>query len=134
MYIGAVLDNGKHLTVTFNGHSETKQHYKGAVQALATQAARWFMGPIHCNYGELERFEPANVWVTRVDTQRLHTFRDGLVQMLDLRGVPWSSEFGYKPHVTMTKWKKPKSPLTGDLIITHMSVVSDEYGTTEVLL
>lgn len=134
MYIGAVLEDGKHITLTFHNHSETKNDYKRAVQALAACAAAWFSGPIYGSFTELERFEPANVWVTRVEAPRLHGFRDSLITQLDLRGVAWSNEFGYKPHVTMTKWKQPKAPITGHIEITHLTVVSDTYGETRVLL
>lgn len=134
MYIGAVLEDGRHITIAFNGHNETKDQYKRAVTALAYTAAKWTQGAITGSFEELHRFEPANVWVTLVNSPALHKFRDDLVLFLDLRGVLWSNEFGYRPHVTMTKWKKPKSPLTGHIEITHLSVVSDIYGTTEVLL
>jgi 2'-5' RNA ligase len=134
VYIGAVLEDGKHITLSFNGHDETKNDYKRAVQALADAAAVWYTGPIMGSFTELVRFEPAKVWVTLVESERLHQFRNSLLGRLDLRGVHWSNDFGYKPHVTMTKWKEPKSPLTGFVEISHLSVVSNLYGTTEVLI
>lgn len=134
MYIGAVLDDGKHITVAFNGHDETAKQYKNAVAALALTAGKWYLGPICGAFGDLERFEPANVWVTRIESDHLHVFRNTLIPFMDLRGVNWSNEFGYKPHVTMTKWKEPKSPIKGHIEITHMSVFSNEHGETRILL
>lgn len=134
MYIGAVIEGNKHVTLAFNGHNETKKNYKDAVAALAKTAASWYGGLINAQFAELERFTPANVWVTRVEGNGLLKFRDALLPNLDLWGVPWSNEFSYKPHVTMTQWKKPRGPYKGFLEITHLSVVSDTYGNTEVLL
>lgn len=134
MYIGAIIDGNKHVTLAFNGHNETKKQYKDAVAALAATASRWAGGMIMAQFGALERFTPANVWVTRVVSAGLFDFRDLLLPQLDLRGVPWSNEFSYKPHVTMTKWKRPRGPYKGLIEITHLAVVSDTYGNTEVLL
>lgn len=135
MYIGYVLPDGKkHITLTFNGHEETKQEYKGAVSALADAALRWMRPPITAMMsGDMEQFGPKNdMWVTLVDSPQLHEFRHLLGDRLFGIGVPYATEFAYRPHIFMTKWKKPKQGLTGELLIDTLSVMSNEFGRTDI--
>lgn len=137
MFIGALLENDRHITITFNGHEETAADYKGAVSALAHAASWWSstLSPIKADLtGELAQFGPpgSRVWVTLVDSQDLELFRPLLTDALDARGIFYGNQYAYNPHVTMTKWKKPKNGLTGELVIDRLAVFSNEFGTTEM--
>lgn len=137
MYIGYVLPDGKkHITLTFHGHEETHQEYKGAVLALADTALRWMRPPITAIMsGDMEKFGPNNdMWVTLVDSPQLREFRHNLGDSLFKIGLPYGIEYDFRPHIFMTKWKKPKQGLTGELLIDTLSVMSNEFGRTDIKL
>lgn len=141
MYIGVCLPDSKHhVTIAFNGHGETKEDYQAAVIALANTAWDWNVledgEQIWLEFGELHVFDPPGVWVTRVRSKKLDKFRKLLTENLTYRGVYWSDEFDYIPHVTLSYYKKPKvNPYENQhMQVTRISVVSDEFGVTEVLI
>lgn len=134
MYIGAVLEDGsKHITLAFCGHNETHQQYKTAVCALAMAAEAWRGGAIGVKMtGEMEKF--GDFWVTLVKSEPLMQFRELLVVAMLRLEVNYSTEFAFRPHITMTKWKKPKQGLQGKLKFARLTVMSNEFGRTDILL
>lgn len=140
MYIGVCLPDSKHhVTVTFNGHGETKQDFLCAIESLTRVSRHWNEmngGEIWLEFADLHVFDPPGVWVARVRSKKLATFRDLLTAELTDMDVYWSDEFDYIPHVTLSYYKKPKvNPYENQhMQITHFSVVSDEFGVTEVLI
>jgi 2'-5' RNA ligase len=138
MYVGVVLPTkSHHVTLTFNGHDESKQSYQNAV-AATTEVARGWTKPIELTFKDkLSVFDPPGVWVSEVDSnEELIEFRQLLTFYMNYNGVYWSDEFDYRPHVTLTYFKKPKvNPYLGlTFPVTHVTVVSNEFGNTEVLI
>lgn len=134
MYVGYKIPETRyHITLTFNGHEETKSDYKRAV--LATARAALYSGPfVAIMSGDMEKFGPTQeYWVTLVDSPGLITMHDWVAHFMDEYEVGYSTDFDYRPHITLTKFKKPK-PLTGELLIDRLHVVSKEFGDTEVKL
>lgn len=138
MYIGILLPDGKHCTLTFHDHNETEEQYIKAVAALATTAAQWHelvkYPMISLEFGKLNIFEPSGAWHTEVFSPGLMNFQQRLCVHLDTLGVKYSTDFEYKPHVTLTYFKKPKvNPYEGlTYEIRYISVVSNEFGTTTI--
>lgn len=134
MYIGAILEDGtKHITLAFCGHNETHAQYKLAVLALAMAAEAWRGGAIGAKLtGEQEKF--GDFWVTLVKSEPMMQFRELLVVAMIKLGVEYSTEFAFRPHVTVTKWKKPKQGLQGKLKFDRLTVMSNEFGRTDILL
>lgn len=128
------------MTVTFNGHSETKWDYAEAVAALADTAS-WWIGnkePILLTFGRLGVFDPPGCWHVTVKSKdnSLHTFRSVLTYELTRRKVYWSDDFEYIPHVTLAYKEKPKeNPLFGvQMKVEKFAVVSDYWGITEIMV
>jgi len=138
MYIGILLPDGKHCTLTFHDHNETEGQYIKAVAALAVTAAQWhelIKAPtIPLEFGKLNIFEPSGAWHTEVFSPMLMNFQQRLTIQLDAFEVSYSTDFEYKPHVTLTYFKKPKVNPYEDLTlwIKNVSVVSNEFGTTTI--
>lgn len=141
MYIGLQLpeEDGHHVTVTFHGHGESKRDYIGATAALADAAFWWNryeLPPINLNFGKLSCFPDSGAWHTTVQGQELHWFRNLLTDKLTERGVYWSNDFDYVPHVTLAYFEKPsKNPYQGiSMPVKKLAVVSNNFGVTEVML
>lgn len=144
MYIGLPLvtqDDSvgrHHITVTFHGHTETKKDYIAATAALAETAhmwSKWDLPVINLNFGKLAMF-PSGAWHTTVLGEELHWFRNLLTEKLTERGVYWSNEFEFIPHVTLAYNERPKkNPYQGiSMAVKKLAVVSNNFGITEVLL
>lgn len=142
MYIGIPLfheygvDPKHHVTITFNGHEECKQDYLKAVSALADTCQWWHAngnGRVLMRFGDTAAFND-NCWHSSVESTKLPRFRDRLIQELDRKGVYYSSEYAFRPHVTLNYGREPTdNPYHG---ITHSvssyAVVSKNFGVSEI--
>lgn len=140
MYIGIPLfdnwgyDEDAHVTLTFNGHGESKNDYLNAVCALAETCLWWHEnggGLIDLRYGETGCFG-GNVWHAKVKSKKLERFRSVLTQALDRRDVYHAEEFAYTPHVTLNYGLEPiENPYEGGAdLIREFAVESRAFGRT----
>lgn len=135
MYIGIPVGSDGHVTITFNGHGEAKIDYLGSVAALAETTRWWYangLGRVALAFGPTSRLGAC--WVAPVTSKRLGLFRERLVQELDRRGVYYSEQYEFNPHVTLSYEKAAgENPYEGTThIATSYVVVSKAFGTSEV--
>lgn len=138
MYIGIPLFEAygvaedHHVTITFNGHGESKLQYLSACVAL-TETARWWYANgnrrIYGTFGPIEAFSES-VWHSKLHSGNLPRFREHLVEELDRLGVYHSEEFDFKPHVTLSYGKEPTyNPYEGGtLLVDCLAVESRNFG------
>jgi 2'-5' RNA ligase len=140
VYIGIPLfenwgvDEEHHVTITFNGHGESKRDYLAAVAALSETCLWWHEnanGLIALQYGKTGCFG-GNVWHATVHSTKLDRFRDRLVQRLDSYGVYHSEDFDFTPHVTLNYGLEPEyNPYEGGAdLIRSFAVESRAFGRT----
>jgi 2'-5' RNA ligase len=125
-----------HVTLTFNGHGESKHDYLSAVSALAETALWWHdnaNGLIDLRYGPTGCFG-GNVWHATVKSKKLARFRERLVQNLDRFGVYHAEDFEYTPHVTLNYGMEPEdNPYEGGAdLVREFAVESRAFGRTLV--
>lgn len=142
MYIGIPVgdqfytDPEHHITITFNGHGETKRDYLASIAALA-ETCRWWHenhnGRVDLAFGETGVFD-RYCWHSKVHSNKLPRFRDKLVQELDRYGVYHSEDYEFKPHVTLNYGAAPThNPYQGlSLMVTSFAVESRNFGRTEI--
>lgn len=142
MFIGIPLfdtwgiDPEHHVTVTFNGHGESKNAYLSAVTALA-ETCRWWHSNgnrrIELWFGETGVFNE-NCWHAKVKHTGLDRFRAKLVQELDRWGVYHSEDYDFQPHVTLNYGAEPNENLyDGNMqLVTSFAVESRNFGRTEI--
>lgn len=142
MYIGVPLfeswgiDEDHNITLTFNGHGESKLDYLNATVALAESCRWWYANGnrrIYGTFGPSEAFD-GNCWHSKVTSPNMERFREKLVQELDREGVYHSEDYDFKPHVTLNYGREPvTNPYEGGaLIVDRLAVVSRNFGRTEV--
>ncbi|MBG0818767.1 2'-5' RNA ligase family protein [Planomonospora sp. ID82291] len=104
-----------HVTLAYLGQGVDAETIAAAEQAVAEAAAT--MPPLTGSIGGLgmfpDRGDGIPVWAP-VDVPGLEVARQRIIDALDATGVPYSTEHGYTPHVTLTylqPGQEPPAPL-----------------------
>ncbi|WP_170223052.1 2'-5' RNA ligase family protein [Nonomuraea turkmeniaca] len=122
-----------HVTLAYLGEGVDEETLATAEQAVADAAAD--LPPLTGRVGGIGVFPPGDdgvpVWAT-VDVPGLETVRERIIDALDAAGVPYSTEHGFTPHVTLAyiqPGEQPPAPLPPvDVTFTSVSIaVEDDH-------